>query len=209
MILTIWKKSEQDRNCLIKIDNSVWGSLSEKALRTFFHYRIGSTEITDSEAKFLQDELTRTAWNKLLDWLAKQERAANESREYLKKHHFHESIIEQCIAEALKKGFIDDARYCTMLIESMLERQKSPMQIKSKLIEKRLPAALWEPILGELTSPQMQKSIIQTQAEKAYLRYRHLDKRDCYEKCLTALYRKGFALDDVRDIVAGLIWNKQ
>ena len=206
MILTIWKKSEQDRNCLIKIDNSVWGCMSEKALRTLFHYRIGSVEITESEAKFLQDELLRAAWNKLLNWLAKQERAASESRDFLKRHYFHASIIEQCIAEALKRGFIDDKRFCRILIESLLDRQKSPMQIKSKLIEKRLPAALWEPILDELTGPELQKSIIQTQAEKAYLRYRHLDQKTCYEKCLTALCRKGFTLDDIRDVVAGLVW---
>ncbi len=209
MTLTIWKKSDKDRFCLIKIDNSVWGSLSEKALRTLFHYRIGSTEITESEARFLQDELLRAAWNKLLDWLAKQERSTSESKEYLSRHHFHQSIIAQCIEEALKKSFIDDARYCRLLIESLLEREKSPMQIKSKLVEKRLPTSLWEPILEELTSPQLQRSIIRTQAEKTYLRYRHLDKRECYEKCLTALYRKGFALDDIRDVVAGLVFNKQ
>lgn len=208
MILQIWKKSEQDRTCLIKLDNSVWGSMSEKALRTLFHYRIGSVEITESETKFLQDELLRLAWNRLLDWLAKQEHAISESREFLKKRHFHPEIVEQCMAEAVKKGFIDDNRYTRLLIESLLERQKSPMQIKSKLIEKRLPTALWEPILAELTVPQVKQSILQTQAEKAYLRYRHLDKKECYEKCLTVLYRKGFELDEMRDVVAGLVWKK-
>jgi len=209
MILSIWKKTEHDRNCLTKIDNSVWGSLSEKALRTLFHYHIGSVEITDTEAKFLQDELLRTAWNKLLDWLARQEHAVSESREFLTKHHFHNTIIEQCITEAVKKDYINDARYCRLLIESLFDRQKSHMQIKSKLIEKRLPAALWEPILAELTVPEVQKSILKTQAEKAYLRYHQLDKKICYEKCLTALYRKGFALEDIREIVAKLVWNKE
>ncbi len=209
MILSLWKKSDKDRNCLIKIDNSVWGSMGEKALRTLFHYHIGSQDISESEAKTLQDELLRTAWNKLLDWLAKQERSTSESRDYLKKHHFHPSIIEQCISEALKKGFIDDERYCRLLVESLVERQKSPMQIKSKLIEKHLPSGLWEPILSELYIPAEQKSILQTQAEKAYLRYCNLDKKECYEKCLTALYRKGFDLDDSREAVARLVYGRQ
>lgn len=208
MILTIWKKSDKDRNCLIKIENSVWGTLSEKVLRTFFHYHIGSVEITDSEAKFLREELQRTAWNKLLDWLARQEHSALESRVYLKKHQFHSSIIELCITEALKKNYIDDARYCRLLIESLLNRQKSPFQIKTKMIEKRLPANIWGPILEELSVPEEQKSILRTQAEKAYQRYHKLEKRECYDKCLTALYRKGFDMDDAREVLAAIIWQQ-
>jgi SOS response regulatory protein OraA/RecX len=208
MILTIWKKTDKSRNCLIKIDNSVWGSMGEKTLRTLFHYHLGSFDITESEAQFLQDELLRTAWNKLLDWLARQERSTTESRDFLKKHYFNSTIIEQCISEALKKDFIDDERYCRLLIESLLIRQKSLMQIKTKLIEKRLPSNLWEPVLAELCVPSEQKSILQTQAEKVYLRYYKLDKNICYEKCLTALYRKGFDLDDAREALARLVWNK-
>ncbi len=209
MILTIWKKSDKDRNCLIKIEISVWGTLPEKVLRTLFHYHIGSIDITDSEAKFLQDELQRTAWKKLLDWLSRQEHSVLESKSYLKKYQFHSSIIELCISEALKKNYIDDTRYCRMLIESLLIRQKSPFQIKTKMIEKRLPANMWEPILEELSVPEEQKSILKTQAEKAFQRYCRLDQRDCYDKCLSALYRKGFDMDDARDVLIKIIWPKK
>jgi SOS response regulatory protein OraA/RecX len=209
MILTIWKKSERDRSCLLKIDESVWGSLSEKVLRTLFHYHTGSFEITESEAQAIQDELTKTAWNRLLDWLARQERSTLESRDYLKKSRFYPSIIDQCITEAVKKKFINDERYCRLLVESLLARQKSPFQIKSKLIEKRLPSSLWEPILAELYKPEDRKAVLLEQAQKAYFRYRELDKKVCYEKCLTALYRKGFDLDDARDVVAGLVWGRE
>jgi SOS response regulatory protein OraA/RecX len=198
MILSIWKKSEQDRNCLIKLEDSVWGTISERALRTLFHYGAGSVEINASEAEFLQAELLKAAWNKLLDWLARQERSTFECMAYLKKHQFHASIIEKCLTEGIKKHYIDDERYCRLLIESLLNRQKSPVQIKSKLIEKRLPTALWEPILSELSQPETNQSIIIAQAEKAYARYAQLDRKTCFEKCLTALYRKGFDLDEAR-----------
>jgi len=209
MILSIWKTTETSRNCLIKIDNSVWGSLSEKALRTLFHYHVGSFDITDSEAKFLQEELLRTAWNNLLNWLARQEHSSNESKDYLKRQHFHASIIDRCLSEAIDKHFIDDARYCRLLIESLIIRNKSPRAIHSKLIEKRLPATLWEPLLGEIYKPQDKKAALMELAEKFYNKYRHLEKRSCYEKCLTALYRKGFELEDASDVVAGLVYRKQ
>lgn len=209
MNLAIWKKSEHDRNCLIKIDSSVWGSLSEKALRTLLHYQVGSYEITESEAKFLQDELLKNAWHKLLDWLARQERSSAEGRDYLNKHSFHPTIIEHCLQEAQSRNFINDERYTRLLIESLIARSKSPQQIKTKLIEKRLPAALWEPLMAELYQPAEQMSNLAAQAEKVYLRYRHLDRQACYEKCLTALYRKGFDLDDARATVAGLVYRNK
>jgi SOS response regulatory protein OraA/RecX len=208
MILSIWKKSEYDRNCLIKIDNSVWGTMSEKALRTHFHYGLGSVEITLSEGQFLQDELLRAAWNRLLDWLSRQEHSTNECKEYFKKYQYHPSIISHCLSEAVKKQYVDDERYCRLLIESMQNRHKSPVQIKTKLIEKRLPENLWEPILKELYDPVINSSIIMLQAEKAYQRYASLDKNACYEKCLTALYRKGFDLEEARGALSILFGKK-
>jgi SOS response regulatory protein OraA/RecX len=209
MILSVWKKSEKDRNCLLKIDDSVWGTLSEKALRTLFHYQVGSFDITESEAKFLQEELLRTAWNNLLGWLARQERSSFESTEYLKRLSFHPSIIERCLSEAVSKHFIDDKRYCRLLIESLIARNKSPREIKGKLIDKRLPALLWEPLLAEMYKPQDKKAALREQADLAYRRYRHLDKHACYEKCLTALYRKGFELDDAGSIVADIVYKQK
>ncbi len=208
MILSIRKKSEQDRNCLITIDNSVWGTISEKALRTLFHYQVGSRDITDSEAQILQEELLRIAWNRLLDWLSKQEHSTFECKAYFKKHQFHTSIIEKCLAEAVKKQYVDDERYCRLLIESLQSRQKSNQQIKTKLIEKRLPEYLWEPILSELNLPETNSSILMFQAEKAYQRFAALDKKICYEKCLTALYRKGFDLDEARDALNTIFGKK-
>ncbi len=208
MILTIWKKTEHDRNCLIKIDDSVWGSLSEKALRTLFHYHTGSFDITESEAAFLQDELLRASWGKLQDWLARQDHPAAECRLYLKRFSFHPSIIDKCIREGLERNFINDKRYCRLLIESLIQRQKSPQQIKTKLIEKKLPASLWEPLLQEIYQPADKQSALLEQAQKIYLRYKDLESRACYEKCLTSLYRKGFDLDDARDVVAGLVFRK-
>ena len=208
MILSIWKKSDSDRNCLIKLDNSVWGTMSEKVLRTLFHYQVGSVEITESEAVFLQDELLRTAWNKLLDWLSRQERSTYECKGYFRKYQYHATIADKCITEATNKHYIDDERYCRLLIESLLNREKSLMQSKTKLIEKRLPTSLWEPILAEMYKPEAKKSVIALQAEKSYIRFAHLDKKTCYEKCLTALYRKGFDLDDSREALEKLLTNK-
>lgn len=205
MILQIRKISDKDRFCQVIIEHSVWGTMSEKLLRTLFHYLPGEMDITDNEANLLKEELNKIAWNKLLDWLAKQEHSFLESEQYLKKHLFHQSIIEQCLSLAKSKNFINDERYCRMLIESLLIRNKSLFQIKSKLIEKRLPQSLWEPLVAELCAKDGQKEILAVHAAKVYHRYKHLDKRTCYNKCLNALYRLGFDLDDIRDLISDLL----
>jgi SOS response regulatory protein OraA/RecX len=208
MNLAIWKKTSKDRNCLLKIDNSVWGTMSEKTLRTLFHYHVGNFAISESEAVFLKDELLRTAWNSLVNWLARQERSTFESREYLAKKLFHASIVDRCLQEAISKNFIDDERYCRLLIESLIRRSKSAQQIKTKLLEKRLSAVMWEPILAELYIPAEEKDVLREQAEKTYLRFRHLEPKACYEKCLASLFRKGFDLDEARQAVARLVYPK-
>lgn len=204
MKLTIQKKPDQDRNCLIKLDDSVWGTLSERVLRTLFHYQTGVFEISDAEADAIRSELLNTARKKLLDWLARQERCSQESNTFLKKQQFHSSIVSTCLDEAKNRHYIDDARYCRILIESLVERKKSPLQIKSKLIEKRLPASLWEPLLTELYDNREQTANLKEQAEKAFKRYRNLEQRIAYQKCLTALYRLGFDIDDARGVLADL-----
>jgi SOS response regulatory protein OraA/RecX len=60
-----------------------------------------------------------------------------------------------------------------------------------------------------LYKPQVKRTALREQAEKIYQRYRLLDKHTCYEKCLTALYRKGFDLDEASDVVAGIVYQKK
>ena len=199
MILNYRKTSEHDRNCLIYLDNSVWGTLPVKVLQTLFLSPAETTELTDSEAETVKAELDKYACQKLTDWLAKQEHCSTEAEEYLQRFRFHPTIISRNIALALERNYINDKRYCRMLIESLLERRKSRQQIKGKLIEKRLPSSLWEPILSELADKQTVLSILTEQAEKVYLQYRHLDRHTCWEKCLTALYRKGFDLASAKE----------
>jgi SOS response regulatory protein OraA/RecX len=208
MILKLWKKSEADRNSIVFIDNSVWGTISDSLLRTLyadFNYNNSTFEITEADAETIRAELQNYAWAKLVDWLARQEHSTTEVKEYLKRYKFHPSILEYCLSQALEMDYVNDERYCRLLIESLLARQKSPVQIKSKLIEKRLPSSLWKPILDELSSPEQATSILETQAEIITHRYASLERKARFEKCLTALYRKGFALDAARAVLNKLL----
>lgn len=208
MTLTLWKKSKHDRSSIVSIEDSVWGTLPDSVLQTLFSgfsYTENSFEISVAEADRIRGELQNIAWNKLVDWLAQQEHSTVESKDYLKRHQFHSTIIGHCLSEALEKDYLNDERYCRLLIESLYMRQKSPVQIKSKLIEKRMPSSLWQPLLQELSSPEQADSILETQAQSIITRYASLEGRARFEKCLTALYRKGFDLETTKEVLHRLL----
>jgi len=208
MKLTLFRKTERAKECLIYLEHSVWGCLPCQRLQALFSFSSEVTDLSAAEAESLKTELLNTARRKLWHWLARQEHCCHEAELYLKRWRFHPSLIFTCLQEAQDKGFLDDARYCRLLIESLLERQKSPVQIKAKLYEKHLPSGLWEPILAELVQDHPIHDILQAQAEKVYARYAHLDRRTAREKCLTALYRKGFDLEEAEAVIRALLDSK-
>lgn len=218
MKLSLRKNSDTGRSVQISFDHISWGTLPLKVLQEFLQpfavtlvwispYEQQAEDVADSIVDELTLILHRYADERLLGYLAQAEHCTSECIEYLHKLHFHHDIIQRCIASAKEKQYIDDARYASLLIESMLQRQKSPQQIKTKLIEKRLPSGLWQDMLKDKNDKPTAESILHTQAEKVYLRYQHLDKRSCYEKCLTALYRKGFDMDDAKAVVRNLVYS--
>ncbi len=198
MKLTLWKKSEKDRNSVIYIDNEPWGILHDRILRSLFPRLDREGEISSREFKTLQIEIYQFLRQKLWDWLAAREHSSCESIQFLKRYRAHRSIINQLISESVDKNYIDDERFSRLLIESMLARRKSPFQIKAKLIEKKLTSALWEPILEELSTPELILSNLEAQTDKALQKYAHLDSKTCFEKCLAFLFRKGFDLDEAK-----------
>jgi SOS response regulatory protein OraA/RecX len=220
MILTFRKRSETDRNSLIEIDDSVWGEMPDKALRTLLADcglavtllpLVGSQSlrITEQEYEKIGSGIRDFAWQKLLNWLAMQEHSVSECRAYLHRYSIHSTVMASCLEEAIGRNYIDDQRYCRLLIQSLIDRQKSPLQIKAKLIEKRLPSALWQPILTELTTPESKAEILQVQAEKIYRRFCHLERQICKKKCINALYTKGFNLSDARYAIEQLMADNQ
>lgn len=199
MKLTIWTKNK--RNAYISLDEIEWGVLPVRTLRHLFPFG-DEIEISQAETEQLKEELGKNAWAMLVEYLAKAEHSAEQSRRYLMRHKFHNSIIETCVKLALEKKYIDDSRFAEIYINSYFERGKSKRYILQKLFEYGIDMSVAERLIEQNSDE------IQTAAHlKNYilrLKYKHQNE-EAYkmkEKVFSSLYRRGFTMDEI-----GPVWD--
>ena len=196
MKLKIQKKIERERNSQVLLNDICWGVLPDRTLLPF--YTIPFTgEISDLQAEELISVITGYARELLFKYLAASEHSRSQCQDYLNRKKLHASIISALLAEFVDKKYIDDQRYVSLLISSLIERGKSKNGIISKLRELRLPSELWEAPLNELFDPEASRDNLHELVLKLRLRYADLPKAKQREKIVSSLYRKGFDLDDI------------
>jgi len=196
MHLKLTKISEQDRNCLISLDHIPRGILPDRILLSFFPYPFDG-EITEKQAAELLELLNSRAREQLLKYVAEREHSSAQCREYLKRKHYQNSLIDPLLTEFIQKRFIDDARYAELLINSLQERGKSKRAISSKLKEAGLPEQLWATLLSELFDSEQNRNNLADQVLKLRLRYTGLPLNKQKEKIFASLFRKGYDAEDI------------
>jgi SOS response regulatory protein OraA/RecX len=198
MQLKIQKKTEHDKSSQIIIENQCWGVLYNRALLALYPIPFEG-EIGQREADELKAMLYKQASDLLLRYVADSEHSSTQCRDYLKRKNFHSGIISKIVTDFLEKKYIDDRRFVNMLIESLLERQKSRMYIVNKLKETRLPGSLWEDVLREKYNPRDSLDSLKEQVLRLRLRYSDLPQDKQKEKIFASLFRKGFELDLIHE----------
>jgi SOS response regulatory protein OraA/RecX len=198
MHLKLTKIFEQDKNSLILLDHIPRGILPDRILLSFFPYPFDG-EITEKQAAELIELLDSRAREQLMKYVADREHSSAQCREYLKRKHYHHSLIDSLIAEFVQKRFIDDARYTELLINSLQERGKSKRAIISKLKEARLPELLWATLLNNLFNPARNRDNLAEQVLKLRTRFRELPISKQKEKIFSSLFRKGYDADEIQD----------
>ncbi len=198
MHLKLTKIFEQDKNSLILLDHIPRGILPDRILLSFFPYPFDG-EITEKQAAELIELLDSRAREQLMKYVADREHSSAQCREYLKRKHYHHSLIDSLIAEFVQKRFIDDARYTELLINSLQERGKSKRAIISKLKEARLPELLWATLLNNLFNPAQNRDNLAEQVLKLRTRFRELPISKQKEKIFSSLFRKGYDADEIQD----------
>ncbi|MBM4404273.1 MAG: RecX family transcriptional regulator [Candidatus Cloacimonetes bacterium] len=202
MTLKIRKRSDRDNNLVISLDNKVWAVLHARTIQTL--YRLEDMppaglekELDDRQREELIGFLTQLSHSLLLDHLATAERCESQARNYLRRYHFHASLIETAIETSKARNYLNDARFSSILIETLIQRRKSRIQIVAKLIQLQISPEIWEPILDGLYLPSEQAAIITGEVAKLLLRYGSLPPAKAREKIIRSLFRKGFALDNI------------
>ncbi len=200
MILRIQKHSDKD--LYLTLDNKVWAVLSRRAIQTFFRPDDSvvdglEREISHEEQDACIEFLYQKAETLLLDYLAVAERCEYQARNYLKRFRFHPSLIDRAIDKCRTLKYIDDARFSSICIESLIHKNKSWMQIVAKLMQHHIAREIWEPILEAMYLQEEQSTIIHAEIEKLICKYKDQLSQRKRQKIISSLFRKGFPLDSI------------
>jgi len=189
-------------------DDEYFGVVSEHFFSSYGHVNAESHElelydthsISLSEiVEYIQMEVFEKSKSRLLDYVAKSERAKYDCELFLKKWETPTEVLDSVIEYAIANKWLSDERYAVFYAEDALLCSMSPMNVKYKLIQKKISSDIVERVVKSVFNEENVNDLLDQQLEILLKRYGDLPKNKKYEKVATALYRKGFAYSDYEE----------
>jgi SOS response regulatory protein OraA/RecX len=197
-------------------DDEFLGVVSEHFFSTYGHINSDTSalELYDTHSidlsdliEIIQTEVLEKTKSRLLDYVAKSERTIYDCQIFLQKWSTPTDIINSIIEYAITNKWLSDERYAMFYAEDALVSSMSPLNVKYKLIQKKIASDIIERVLNSVFNAENVNDMIEKQLEILLLRYADKPKRDKYEKIATALYRKGFAYSDYEEMLKRALEN--
>jgi len=184
----------------IEFDDQIRGVLNFRSLRKLHLGEQAGTEIDQNLAEIIEQEIISSSWLKFLNWLAFQERSIAQSRQYLLHLPVAADIADILIDKACKYNYLNDERFARLLIESLIEKRKSLVEIKSKLYENLITPHLIETLLNEIYDQESQNEVLENLVEQLYFRWKLPDQKKRERKVCEYLARRGFDYHEAKNI---------
>ena len=185
---------------IVLANDEYWGILPDKILHFYCKEQLDYFELSDEAAVKLLEEIKKQSWNKLLDFLAYRERSLGECEEFLSKRIFLKQEFQPVLLrKAVSLNFINDSRFAEMLTEDLIRNSKSKVEITNKLYAKKIKEEIISNILQKKLNSKTINEILEANIKKAKRRFSNLNKKECNEKILNYLTRKGFTYWEVKE----------
>lgn len=140
--------------------------------------------------------------NIALKFLASRPRSEKEISDNLKKKKAPDEIIKQVIVKLKEKKFLNDQEFATWWIEQRQRfRQKSLRIIKLELRQKGISADILESVMNQEEGVKHDTENARQLVERQFGKYKHLEKRELYQKLGAFLARKGFDWDTIKESI--------
>lgn len=176
----------------IELDEQIRGTLNFRALRKLHLKKELEIEIEQDFADAIEKEILSLAWHRLLNWLSYHEKSIAQSRKYLLFLHLAENLAETLIDKAVKLNYINNERFARLLIESLIDKNKSWAEIKSKLYEYQIPSEMTSTLLQELYDQDVQSKVLNDLVDHLCHRWNFEDIKKKEKKVCEYLARRGF-----------------
>jgi SOS response regulatory protein OraA/RecX len=208
--MKIFLKNHSNKKLLIEI----WSEASclgviPKRLLPFSLLQNDSADLNPDELNNLINESLLFAQDKLLDYLAMSEKTTFDCQNFLKRYHIPDHQINQLIKAASDKKYLSDERYAELFIQDAILFGKSKDEIKFKLKNKRISPHIIQNKLAELYNSEELNNILNDLIDKLINQYSDLPKAKIFDKCATALFRKGFKYSDFSSLLSKKIQHSE
>ncbi|MCM8781897.1 MAG: recombination regulator RecX [Candidatus Omnitrophica bacterium] len=129
-------------------------------------------------------------------------RSAKELTNKLKEKNFSDNIIAEVISEFKKKGFLNDAKFSRLWINSrMASKPKGEALLKRELMEKGVTNDVINEVIEEAKSEYSEYEIVKNLADQRMERLRDLDKRTAKRRLFGFLKRRGFNFETIMKVL--------
>jgi regulatory protein len=144
-----------------------------------------------------QDDV-EIALQRALNFLSYRPRAEKEVRQNLKKHKYHEGVIDEIIERLKRSGLVNDESFAGLWVENRSEfRPRGERMLRSELHQKGIP----DDVISGAVADLDETSLAIKAARKKARRYRDLEWDDFRKKMYGFLARRGFHYGIISEVV--------
>ena len=200
--ITELKSIKSGKALQVWIDGEEFAEISKDC--AFYNNLYVGAEIDLSEAReiFKKDRLD-SAVKEALNYISRAMHSKAQVREALLKKGCSEDETAHAVAELLRYGYINDAEYGHLIIESCLNEKKGYYSIKQRLKAKGLESELIEELLNGLSDEQQQEAAYAI-AQVRFKALQEKDKRTAAAKTSQYLSRNGYTWDVINTVISRL-----
>lgn len=156
-------------------------------------------ELSDEKIAELkaQDDV-EIALQRALNFLSYRPRSEKEVRQNLKKHKYHEGVIDEIIERLKRGGLVNDESFAGLWVENRSEfRPRGARMLRSELHQKGIP----DDVISGAVADLDETSLAIKAARKKARRYRDLEWDDFRKKMYGFLARRGFHYGIISEVV--------
>lgn len=158
------------------------------------NYISDGTDISEEEWQELLSGINyKKALNKCSDFLSRRDHSVKELKTKLLRT-VDEQSADRAINRYIEAGYLDDERFCRILIEYLINKKYSVMHIKQECFKRGIERSIVDEALAEFEFDSVD-TIVQLIENKYSSR---LQQENGREKVIAALQRKGFSYTDIK-----------
>ncbi len=158
-----------------------------------------------SEQEFLemvQIDQVRQAKDQAMRLLALRPHSRTELIRKMRERGYRLSVIEPALDELEKLDLVNDEEFAKIFIQNELQlRPVGRMLLRQKLLERGIPAEIFEPLLQSLYPAEQEAEIARRLSEKFLRTHSKEKKRKSREKLVRFLQGKGFSWEQIREVM--------